>query len=346
MGDNLIILFSQERSGSTLLQRMLGVHSEIHTTTEPSFMLVPLRGLRSDGYASDSDGYLRPNAVRAFLKTLPGGEEEYFEGVRRMSAYIYGRALEGSGKRYFLDKTPAYVDVLPEMYHALPEGRFIVLLRNPVAVLCSVLETFVGDNWFSLSVHRDTLFNGPRFLVEGMELLGDRCVVVHYERLVSEPEVEMRRICEELGVGFEAGMIDYGSQDLPRWEHGDQVGVYQHTRPEASNVEKWHQTVRNPQSWRLAHDYLRLVGQETMERLGYPYEQLRQELEAHRPGRVSLMSTLSLERLLRVPSNQTDQWQPFSVRLARSLRQRGVLRTLSTGIRRVTLAIKKGRGTV
>ena len=105
-GDNLIFLISQPRAGSTLLQRMLATHPEIYTTSEPWLMLHPLYALRPEGYEAEYNADWAQSAVRDFLQALPGGEDEYLEGVRRMYTYLYERAFAGSGKRYFLDKTP------------------------------------------------------------------------------------------------------------------------------------------------------------------------------------------------------------------------------------------------
>jgi len=48
-GKNLIFLISQPRSGSTLLQRVTGSHSEIQTESEPRIMLHPRYALKHEG---------------------------------------------------------------------------------------------------------------------------------------------------------------------------------------------------------------------------------------------------------------------------------------------------------
>ena len=46
---NLIFLISQPRAGSTLTQRILGSHQDIHTISEPWIMLHPFYALRDKG---------------------------------------------------------------------------------------------------------------------------------------------------------------------------------------------------------------------------------------------------------------------------------------------------------
>jgi len=52
-GSNLIFILSLPRSGSTLLQRILGGHSQVHTVAEPWLMLNPLYALRETGIEAE-----------------------------------------------------------------------------------------------------------------------------------------------------------------------------------------------------------------------------------------------------------------------------------------------------
>ena len=45
---HLIFLISLPRSGSTLLQRIIGGHKDIHTTAEPWLMLHPFHALKAE----------------------------------------------------------------------------------------------------------------------------------------------------------------------------------------------------------------------------------------------------------------------------------------------------------
>jgi len=332
-GENLIFIISQPRAGSTLLQRILGSHPDVHTVSEPWLMLHPLCALRSDVYQAAYDAQFARSAVEGFLQTLPGGEDEYVEGLRRMYAYLYGRALTSSDKRYFLDKTPRYYFVIPELYRTFPNAHYIILLRNPLAVLCSALETWVKEDWFRLYRLKHDLIEAPRLLLEGIEVLGNRGVIVHYEQLVKDPEGEVRPICDRLGVDFVPDMIEYARHNLPRWCLGDQKGVYQHTRPALQDTEKWKRSLDHPQVWRLADEYLHALGRNTVERMGYSGQELRDVLEARRPRRSHLWFTFSLVRLLGRPETERKRWERCAARLTRSYRRRGIRGTAVAMVR-------------
>jgi hypothetical protein len=338
-GENLIFVISQPRAGSTMLQRMLGGHAEIHTVSEPWLMLHPLYALRAEGYEAEYSAASAHRAVQEFLGTLPRGEEEYIEGVRRMCAHLYGVALESSGKRYFLDKTPRYYLIIPELVRAFPEARYIILLRNPLSMLGSILSTWIKEQWSSLYSFKHDLIEAPRLLVEGKGMLPEHGLVVRYEQLVTNPEEEMRRICRMLGEEFTPEMIEYNRRDLPRWSFGDQQSVYEHTRPVAENAQKWIAALRDPQVWRLTHDYLRLLGREIVGQMGYDYEELAETVERQRPGRARLWPTLPLAWFLKEPMEKRRKWQRGVARLAHSLRRRGLKRTAAQGARKAGLAV-------
>ena len=105
-GENLVFLISQPRAGSTMVQKILAGHPEIHTLAEPWVALYPLLALRGQDGSLVLDPRLPPEGIQDFLRHLPEGEGTYWVGVRRMLTYLYACALEGSGKNIFLDKTP------------------------------------------------------------------------------------------------------------------------------------------------------------------------------------------------------------------------------------------------
>lgn len=320
LGDNLIFLISQPRAGSTLLQRILGSHPDIHTVSEPWLMLHPLSALRLGGCQADYNASWARVAVHEFLESLHNGEDEYFQGVRRMCTYLYERALADSGKRHFLDKTPRYYFIIPELYRVFPQARYIILLRNPLAVLCSIVDTWVRDDLFSLHKFKHDLLLAPRLILEGLHVVGSQGTIIHYEQLVKYPEDEVKRICKDMGIEFVPETIEYGRRDLPHWPFGDQEQVYQHRGPISQNTENWTQTLKYPQIWRLAHHYLQLLGQEITRQMGYSYEGLQSILEAHRPHAMRRMLTFPLAWLLEEPVAQRS----MRVRLMRSLQRRGI----------------------
>lgn len=277
LGANLIFILSQPRAGSTLLQKILGSHPGIHTVSEPWVALHPLFGLRAGGLATDYGARLSLAAVEQFLARLPEGEEAWWEAVRRMLGHLYERALAPSGKRFFLDKTPRYYFIIPELRRTFPRAHFVFLLRHPLAVLASVIDTWAPDDSVAdLRLFRHDLGVAPKRLVEALAAAGPNDVVVRYEDLAAKPEPAIAALCQALGVAFDPAMVRYGGSDAGRaqFEFGDVGTVYREDRPIADRIDRWRTTLDSPIRRAWAAGYLRLLGAEIVGALGYSYAEM------------------------------------------------------------------------
>jgi hypothetical protein len=114
MSQRMFFVVGAPRSGTTLLMRMLNVHPDIHTRPEPH-LLTPLAHLGYYAYVDKApyDPFQAHQSVRQFVDDLPGGESTYLRALRAYSDTMYGDMLAPAGKRFFLDKTPAYGLILP-----------------------------------------------------------------------------------------------------------------------------------------------------------------------------------------------------------------------------------------
>jgi hypothetical protein len=241
--ERLVFAIGPPRSGTTLLARMIGAHSQVFAPAEPH-LLTPLAHL---GYyerveAAPYDPVISQAAIRELVSALPGGERDYLAALRACTDALYARLLEGSGARLLLDKTPAYALVLDFALKLYPKARYVVLVRNPFAIWSSYVDSFFdGDHE---AAHR---FNPileryvpaiARFLREAKAPIARVC----YEELVAEPERRMRELCPFLGLDFEPGMVEYGEAGPNRAAArglGDPVTVARETRPTTRSLARW-----------------------------------------------------------------------------------------------------------
>ena len=321
-GSNLVFIACQPRSGSTLLQRILGTHPSIHTVSEPWVMLHPTYALQENGVQAEYDANLARTGLELFLGELPKGRRDYLEGLSRMFGYLYERVLQNTDAHFFLDKTPRYYFILPEIRRIFPEARFILLFRNPLAVLSSIFRTWVRGDLLKIARYQTDLLHAPHFLLEGKTELGDATTSIEYEDLVQDSRSEMRRICQHIGLDFEPGMIEYG-REKNKWKFGDPEKVYEHSRPVTSSLQKWART-DDAQEWRLLRDYAEQLGEDTFEHLGYEYGTCLQTLEAQRPTSAELRYTFSLDWLLNKKKNDRACWERYVVRLFHEMRGNGI----------------------
>ena len=289
-GKNLIFLISQPRAGSTLTQKILGCHSQIYTISEPWIMLHPLYALKKQGYKAEYQSDLAFQGLENTLDILPNGQDIYLTGVRKMYSHIYNSLLVATAKEYFLDKTPRYYHIIPELYATFPAAKYIILLRNPLAVLVSILETWIypqsRDNLQLLRNYLFDLLKAPILMLESIKQLDKEVCIIHYENLLLNPSQEIKVVCDFLQIEFESHVIQYGKQEnfsasnlSQKWHFGDQDKVIKEIEPNSTNVNSWIDKLSNPYTWQLVNDYLQFLGEEIIEKMGYSYSFLENSIQ-------------------------------------------------------------------
>ena len=303
--DQLVFLISQPRAGSTMLQSMLNGHADIDTAPEPWLMFTPLYAIKDENITK---GYGHKGwrvALETFLDQLPDGRAAYDENIKRMALDLYGRALTKPGNR-FLDKTPRYFLIVDDLIRLFPEAHYVVLLRNPLAVLMSMLDTFPHTQQVCIR-HASDLIDGPRGLVNALNDHGDRIHTLRYEELVAAPDLHVREVCRHIGVDFDPALIEYGNHQLAETNIGDPK-VRSHKRPAAANAERWRDRVTSRERAALCLDYLESLGDDTFRTLGYDADEMRDLL---RP-RLSYPRELTFaQRTGRYRKAVGDLWSKF-----------------------------------
>ncbi len=244
MQERLVFLIGAPRSGTTLTARMLGAHAEVFAPPEPHLM-PPLAhlGLHERVDQAPYDPVITQIGLREFVASLPAGEQDYLDGLRRFTDHLYERALAPSGRRIYLDKTPAYALVLDFLAKLYPHAKYVVLTRHPMAIWSSYIDSFFAGDAASAYARNPVL---ERYVPAIARFLRERpvpLVHVRYEELVRDPEKHLREICAFLGIAFDPGMIDYGDAEGAARPVaaglGDPVTVDRQKRPTTQSVGKW-----------------------------------------------------------------------------------------------------------
>jgi hypothetical protein len=279
-----IFLFAPARSGSTLVQRILAANNEIATASEPHILLPLLYALKTGGEHQEHDIYgvynheLLVRAVQDFCLSLPNGEADYLNQVRDFTLNLYQKAAQGSPK-FFLDKTPQYHLIAKEILEIFPEARVIFLWRNPLAITASFLA--YGNGLWNLYWWERHLFRGMRDLIKCSQDYAGRIHTIHYENLINNPEATGKDLFGFLGLDFnESYLQDFSKVDIPG-KVGDPnrfLEGYQQLRTD--KLEQWKQILTNPLRKAWCRKYLRWLGREQLEWMGYSIDQLLEELNS------------------------------------------------------------------
>ena len=327
MEDKVLFVIGSPRSGSTLLARMLGSHSLIYGRPEPH-LLTPLAHL---GYyakvdKAPYDAVLGAESIQQFVQDLPHREQDYIDACRAYSDGLYHRMLETKpGKRFFLDKTPAYALVLDFLARIYPAAKYVVLTRHPLAVFSSYAESFFNGDFQAAHEYNPIL---ERYVPAIAKFLRQRpvpmCHIV-YEQLVTDPERWLKEMFAFIGVPHEPGAVEYGRHEETAKGLGDPIGVKQHSRPTTGSVDKWAiEIASEPSRLKLCREIVARLDPADLAIWGHPLDGLWTPLEAAGARGVQLskkkLTRYRLERQLIVSLRRQVHRFPALQRLLKTIR--------------------------
>ena len=278
--NNLIFLISQPRSGSTLLQKLLSGNSRIFTVAEPWIMLHPVYSFKKRGINTEYGRDIESQATEEFIDKIPGGGKKiYNDALKDMYLGLYDRYLQTTEKDFFLDKTPRYYFILDELMELYPYAKYILLRRNPLSVLHSIISTWTKDSGYRLLDLRHDL----KTAIVNFDKYSDAENVFHlkYESLIDHPESTLYDLCQYIGVRYEEKMLSYDRNE--KWALGDQK-IYKDSKITSDRKYLWATDELSDQAWRTLHDYMEWIGHERMTKSGYDYDETRSTLFENMPN--------------------------------------------------------------
>lgn len=286
MEDKLLFVIGSPRSGSTMLQRMLGSHSAIFTHPEPH-LLTPLAHL---GYfynveKASYDHINAAKALREFVDELPRKEDDLLDAYRAYTDTLYGRMLATApDKSFFLDKTPAYALVTDFIARLYPNAHYIALTRHPMAILSSYANSFFeGD--YEAAYRFNPILDRYVPAIASFIRRGDVPTVhIRYEDLVAQPEQGMERLFTFLGLPNEPEAVNYGEHKHIKKSFGDpKVDV--NSRPTTRSVDKWAaELAQDPRKLDFVRGLVEGLNADDLNTWGYPRESLLDDVATAQAG--------------------------------------------------------------
>lgn len=288
-----IFILSLPRAGSTLLQRLLNSHSEISTQPEPWIALPVFYALKPEGVSSIYSHGPLTKAATGFIESFPNGKSDYFSCAAEFLDNLYALSSD-SNSRFFVDKTPRYHLIVDELLNAYPEGKFIFLWRNPLAISASMIQTWGNGKW-NLYMFLVDLYSGIESLVKASETYKERTISVRYEDLVSSPDLEMTRIMTYLGLDHDMDMqgafADKNRVDAPG--RGDPVGQSKYNSVSKSSKDSWKSVMSNPFRKAWSKSYLKWIGQKRLDLMGYDIQELHHSIDSQNTTIDNLLSDIT-----------------------------------------------------
>ena len=249
MGSSPFFIVGSGRSGSTLLRMILASHSRLAIPPETWYLRPLLKQLAADRplhpQEVDRATHIITNHYRwPDMKLDPGEfhrEVAKFEApfLRDVVEVVYRKHLETEHKFRWGDKTPGYIEIMPQLRKLFPGSQFIHLFRDGR----DVAKSFHARRWEGHWLHENTHewneamdYNERWSRSEHSNAL----LQVRYEDLVLDTESTVRKICGFLDEPFEPQMLAWQEKvdDLiPAREAHIHAKLKQN--PSAENVYRW-----------------------------------------------------------------------------------------------------------
>ena len=271
MSSELIFLVSAPRSGSTLLQSILSNNPFVATANEP-WLLFHFIGFQNPHLFKASFNYELAYEATARLLQSTERQDKVVEDLREFLYKLYSNLIIDNQARYILDKTPRYYEILPTIRSVFPNSKIILLKRNPLSVLNSIIETWGIDNMTQLYEYRRDLLVAP-YLINQFEnnVKEENCLVIKYEDLISDTEKEVFKIFNWLDIPFEKEVLNFSQNAKLKGEFGDKSIKVQKGKT-LKNPDRW-QVKLSEKKWQsFFSGYASFLGKEFMQEYGYPLE--------------------------------------------------------------------------
>jgi tetratricopeptide (TPR) repeat protein len=201
-----VFLVGFPRSGTTLLENVLASHPKVAALDERDTL-----GEAAMAFLSGEEG--RAKLARISPAEIQAHRAIYWQRVRRFGAQVEGKV--------FVDKYPLSSIKLPLVAKLFPEAKILFAMRDPRDVLFSCFRRS-----FSLNPSMFELLDlerGARLYSAVMTLsmlyrekLGLAWHTMRYETLIDDFEGETRRVCDFIGLEWDARMQDFAALSRDR----------------------------------------------------------------------------------------------------------------------------------
>ena len=260
-----VFIGGASRSGTTLLGSMLGSHSQSVVTPESQFKFdTQLPELWKAGQRQKVFDGLERHPRFQVWEMLPDWDKvkaQSFTDIVLALVDQYATMRQQTGYSLWIDHTPVNLRHCEFLNKYYQDCRFIHIVRDGRAVMASQFAMDWGSN--------DPIFASQKWIesiATGLaceSVYPDRCIRVHYEALVSDPERECRRICAFLGIDFEPKMIRGTDFEVPTFTKSQHQLVG--SLPDPSRISDWRNTLKKKDIRifeSMTYDLLQVMGYE------------------------------------------------------------------------------------
>ncbi|GAB4324673.1 MAG: hypothetical protein Kow00127_17350 [Bacteroidales bacterium] len=205
------------RSGTTLLQSMLGAHPDLFTPPELHLwdqLFFKQKAIRFFQVIPESKLAQVKKRFRAIDPKLPVRSGKIWYNSTSYTRWVIRNLDEAAalaGKTGWLEKTPLNLYYTRLIQKTTPQAMIVHMVRNPEANIASLLEAgkkypgyFAQD---SLGACIDRYVREIKISARALDRPNN--FLVRYEELVENPEKVLKELCRKTGLEFHKDMLRY-----------------------------------------------------------------------------------------------------------------------------------------
>ena len=179
--------------------------------------------------------------MQSWGEFLPNDNNPFYKReFRNFVSKIYSNH-KNTNNKLFLDKSPRYYHILNDLLEIFPDSKFIILLRNPLAVLSSLLNYHYNNSFVkSLSnyschdlFHSLKIFNSI-WLDQGKH---DNVTFVKYEEIIENPSSNLNSLFDFLSLN--PSDIDYKIDKRFLSSSFVDPNAIKYTKPTSEFLDSW-----------------------------------------------------------------------------------------------------------
>ncbi|MEI6720887.1 MAG: sulfotransferase [Betaproteobacteria bacterium] len=200
-GESPIFILGLPRTGTTLVERIIGSHSAVHSAGELAAL---------SAAAGNAVNRIRPVEDLdwiGFAQTL--GQVSGAEVARGYLAE--SRAWRGTKAR-FSDKQPTNFFYCGVLLRAFPQARIVHLTRHPMAATYAIYKTRFRRTYpfsYDITEIANFIIGYRQLMAHWHTVLPGRILDVAYESVVLEQEITTRKLLDYCGLKFEPACLEF-----------------------------------------------------------------------------------------------------------------------------------------
>ncbi len=217
--ENLIFIISQPRSGSTYLQNLLSNNKEVNTCSEPWILLHFANQIKPSLLSASFNNQKTEEAFQEYLSRFP---QLNFEATfKDFILKLYAPMAEGF--TYIIDKTPRYWELMEELLILFPKSKILIIKRNPIDVLSSIIKTWNLNTLRDLNEYRNDILLAPHRIQSFVlaQKNNPNVCAVKYEDLLNNPKEMVKTLYQWIGLEYSDSVLQAANNEKYKGKFGD-----------------------------------------------------------------------------------------------------------------------------